>query len=176
MKLLSDKVTAGKLPVRLVEVILGVVFAYASYHKIADPVDFAHMVYMYKMTPGSLINLIAIYLPWIELVTGIVLIFGIPGRRGAALLTGLMLLVFMGAIGFNLARGHPVDCGCFEGSGTHTKTREQLFGEMWWVLIRDAGMLLMVGFAFFWHPRSGRLPEEPGEGKAPLEPAGAPAA
>jgi len=165
----------GKLTVRLDEAILGMVFIYASYHKIADPVDFAHMVYLYKMTPGPFINLIAIYLPWIELVTGAVLILGIPGRRGAAVLTGLMLLVFMGAIGFNLARGHPVDCGCFEGTGAHLKTHAELFSEMKWVLVRDAGMLLMVGFAFFLRLRSARLPET-GGGGPPLSAAGAPAA
>ena len=160
------------LPVRL-EVILGVVFIYASIHKISDPPDFAHMVYLYKMTPGFLINLVAIYLPWIELVTGAVLILGMPGRRGAALLTGLMLLVFMGAIGFNLARGHPVDCGCFEGGG-HTKTHEQLFSEMRWVMVRDAVMLVMVGCLLLFRPRSSG-PAAAGE-PAPLKPAGAPAA
>ena len=168
------KTTYGKLAVRIVEAILGVLFIYASYHKIADPVDFAHMVYMYKMTPGPLINLIAIYLPWIELVTGLTLILGIPGRRGAAVLTGLMLLVFMGAIGFNLVRGHPVDCGCFEGTGAHLKTHAELFSEMRWVLVRDLGMLLMVGFALLFRLRSARLPAA-GEGGPPLSAAGAPA-
>ncbi len=131
------------LAVRL-EVILGAIFIYASLHKIADPPDFAHQICNYKLVLGELVNLAAIYLPWIELVTGAALIAGCWGRRGAAALVGAMLIVFIIAISYNLARGHPVDCGCFEGSGGLTKTREQRFDEMRWTIIRDVGMLLMV--------------------------------
>jgi len=124
------------------EVILGCVFIFASIHKIVDPPDFAHMIYNYKMTPGFLINLIAIYLPWIEIVAGVALVLGLAGRRGAAAIVGALLLVFIAAIGFNLIRGNPIDCGCFEGSTD--KTSQELFLEMWWVLIRDVLMVLAV--------------------------------
>ncbi len=136
------------LAVRL-EVILGVIFIYASLHKIADPPDFAHQICNYKFVPGALVNLTAIYLPWIELVAGAALIVGCFGRRGAAALVGAMLVVFIIAISINLARGHPVDCGCFEGSKGLPKTREQRFDEMWWTIIRDAGMLLMVAQSLY---------------------------
>lgn len=126
------------------EIILGAVFVYASLHKITDPPDFAKMIYHYKITPGELINLIAIYLPWVEIAAGGALILGLAGRRGAAALVGAMLLVFICAIGFNLYRGHPVACGCFEGSAGSPKTPQAMFSEMWWTLARDAGMLLMV--------------------------------
>ncbi len=130
------------LAIRL-QVVIGVVFVYAAFHKIADPPDFAHMVYNYKMTPGSLINLVAIYLPWVEMAAGAALILGLFGKRGGAALVGLMLLVFIGAISFNLMRGNLIDCGCFEGSGV-TKTSSELCTEMYWVLARDILMLLGV--------------------------------
>ncbi len=124
------------------EIILGCIFIYASFHKIADPPDFAHMIYNYKLTPCFLINLLGIYLPWVELVAGTALVLGLAGRRGGAALVGTLLLVFIVAIAINLARGNAIDCGCFEGSTD--KTTEELFREMWWVLIRDVAMVLMI--------------------------------
>ena len=165
-KLLGNKwLTVG------LELCLGVVFIYASFHKIADLPDFAHMIYNYKLTPAALINLLAIYLPWIELVAGVVLILGvlrIPGGRGAAALVGAMLLVFIGAIGINLARDNAIDCGCFEGSGTHDKTHAELFAEMWWVMAQDVGMLVMVALVLFNRPSAKSRPGEEKTG-APRE-------
>ena len=50
--------------------ILGVIFIYASYHKILAPADFAKIVYGYALFPAALINLIAIIVPFMELVAG----------------------------------------------------------------------------------------------------------
>ena len=127
---------AGRL-----EVILGLLFVIASMHKIADPPEFAKIVYNYRMFPWP--NLIGVYMPWVELLAGLALIVGLFGRKGGAALIGLLLLVFMAGIGFNLARGNIVDCGCFAGSSD--KTRGQLLLEMWWVLARD--LLMIIGVA-----------------------------
>jgi uncharacterized membrane protein YphA (DoxX/SURF4 family) len=148
------------------EVILGCVFILASIHKIMDPPDFAQMLYNYKMTPGFLINLIAIYLPWMEMVAGVALVLGLAGRRGAAAIVGVLLLVFSAAIVFNLARGNPIDCGCFEGSTD--KTSRELYLEMWWVLIRDILMILMVIQIFMAGVLKSSTPP-PGEATAPAE-------
>jgi uncharacterized membrane protein YphA (DoxX/SURF4 family) len=91
---------------------LGGLFVYASIHKLRDPVEFARIVYGYKLLPAGLINIIAIALPGVELVAGVFLITGILAR-GAALTVTASLAIFIGAIGFNLARGLEFDCGCF---------------------------------------------------------------
>lgn len=54
-----------------------------------------------------------------------------------------MLVMFMAAVAINLARGNAIDCGCFDVSAVG-KSYEQRITEMWWVLARDTGMLLMV--------------------------------
>jgi uncharacterized membrane protein YphA (DoxX/SURF4 family) len=125
-------------------VVLGATFVAASYHKIVDPPDFAHMIYNYKLTPGALINLLAIYLPWVELVAGVALVLGLPGRRGAAALVAAMLVVFILAIGINLARGNAIDCGCFAGSTGPPKTRQERLDQMWLDIWRDVGLLVLV--------------------------------
>lgn len=62
--------------------------------------------------PGFTINIIAIILPFVELISALALILGIYPRSGAILIN-LMLFVFIVAISFNLIRGHEFDCGCF---------------------------------------------------------------
>lgn len=95
--------------------VLGFTFIYASLHKIADPAAFAKIVYGYGLFPDQLINLIAITLPFVELMTGLALIFGL-WRRSAALIIVGMIVVFVLIISINLARGHEFDCGCFSES------------------------------------------------------------
>jgi len=125
-----------------VQIALGAIFVAAALPKIADPPAFAHMIYNYRMLPGAAVNALALLLPWIELLAGLALIFGV-WRREAVLVAGLLLLVFVAAIGFNLARSHAVDCGCFEVR-TLPKTRPELLSDMRWALVRDVGMLLLV--------------------------------
>lgn len=102
--------------------ILGLTFIYASLHKILSPADFAKIVYGYNLFPMVLINLIAIILPFMELITGLALIFGIYPRPAAIIINGL-LLAYIVALSINLIRGHEFHCGCFSaGEGGHTET------------------------------------------------------
>ena len=125
-----------------VQIALGAVFVAAALPKIADPPAFAHMIYNYRLMPGALVNGLALVMPWIELVAGILLILGV-WRREAALVAALLLVVFLGAIGWNLARGHAIDCGCFDVRSAG-KTPDQQLSDMKWVLLRDVLLLLLA--------------------------------
>lgn len=125
-----------------VQLALGAVFIAAALPKIADPPAFAHAIYNYRILPGQLINAMALVLPWVELFAGLALILDF-WKREAAVLTGLLLLIFVAAIGLNLSRGHAIDCGCFDVHAAEKSTAE-LLSDMRWVLIRDLGILLMV--------------------------------
>jgi hypothetical protein len=138
---LGEWLTHPWLTVR-VQIALGAIFVVAALPKILDPPSFAHMIYNYRLVPGAAINALALVMPWVELLAGLALILGVWPREAAAL-AGVLLLVFIAAIGFNLVRGHAVDCGCFDVHSAG-KSREELLNEMRWVLIRDAAMLLMV--------------------------------
>ncbi|MBW2655193.1 MAG: DoxX family membrane protein, partial [Deltaproteobacteria bacterium] len=104
----------------LIKLILGITFIYAAYHKIADPARFAKILYGYAIFPGFSINLLAISIPFIELIAGICLILNVLSRS-ALLLVNTLLLGFILMIGFNLLRGHQFDCGCFSFS-SHPQT------------------------------------------------------
>ena len=92
--------------------ILGITFIYASYHKIFAPAEFAKIVYGYGLFPHGAINLIAIFLPFLELVTGLALILGIYTRSAVVIIIG-MLAAFIVVLSINLLRGHEFNCGCF---------------------------------------------------------------
>ena len=92
--------------------ILGLTFIYASFHKIISPADFAKIVYGYDLFPEIFINLIAIIIPFLELIAGLALIIGVCPRSAAIVINGL-LLAFIAVLAINLIRGHEFDCGCF---------------------------------------------------------------
>jgi uncharacterized membrane protein YphA (DoxX/SURF4 family) len=125
-----------------VQLALGAFFVIAAIPKIADPPGFAHMIYNYRIVPASLVNLMALTMPWLELLTGLALIIGV-WKRAALALIGAMLVVFIIAIGINLARGNAIDCGCFSVADAN-KSVEQRIRDMWLDVWRDIGMLLMV--------------------------------
>ena len=92
--------------------ILGLTFIYASFYKIISPEDFARIVYGYDLFPEIFINLIAIVLPFLELIAGAALIIGFY-PRSAAIVINALLLAFIIVLTVNLIRGHEFDCGCF---------------------------------------------------------------
>lgn len=126
-----------------VQIALGAVFVASAIPKLVDPPAFAHMIYNYRLLPGTLVNALALVMPWIELLVGVLLVLG-AWRREAALVAALLLVVFLGAIGWNLLRGHAIDCGCFDVRSAG-KTPEQLLADMKWVMLRDVGLLLLAG-------------------------------
>ena len=95
-----------------VRLILGVIFIYASYDKILHPKAFAEVVYHYQILPDKLINLTAIFLPWIEIMIGVFLIVGF-WMPGTVIWCNILLVIYIGALGYNLARGLDINCGCF---------------------------------------------------------------
>lgn len=125
-----------------VQIALGLFFVVAALPKVVDPPSFAHMIYNYRLVPGGFVNIFALVMPWLELLAGLALILGIWTRASAALV-GALLLVFIAAISFNLARQNAIDCGCFDVSAANRTPAERL-ADMRLVVLRDVGMLVMV--------------------------------
>lgn len=134
-----------------VQIALGVIFVVAAWPKIADPPSFAHMIYNYKIVPSGLINVSALIMPWVEMITGLCLILGLWTRPARWIVTA-MLVVFIIAISINLFRGNAIDCGCFDTSAAN-KTYDERIRDMWIVILRDTGMLLMCA-QLWWAERS----------------------
>ncbi|MBN1213727.1 MAG: DoxX family membrane protein [candidate division Zixibacteria bacterium] len=120
---------------------IGVVLIYASFYKVIDPGSFARSIWFYHMVPGDLINLMALILPWLELLCGLALIFGVC-YRGAVVWANVMTIIFIIALYSTIYRGLSVDCGCFKASGAAAY-------KAWKSLAFDLVMLIFTVQMFF---------------------------
>jgi len=118
MKGLIDKLAHPSL-VRVAGIGIGLVFVVAALAKIGDTAAFAAQVHNYRLTPIVLENLVAMILPWVELVAGTALILGLRSRAAAWICAALMIVFTIG-IGQAAARGLDFECGCFGKAGAST--------------------------------------------------------
>lgn len=128
----------------LTRVVLGVVFVYASGHKLLRPEEFARAILNYRVLPPEFVNLPAIILPWLELVCGLFLLLGLCTAGSSVLVAG-MLTLFLGALGSALVRGIDISCGCFSS--------QEITPLTWVTLIRDA-VLLALALQLVYTPQS----------------------
>jgi uncharacterized membrane protein YphA (DoxX/SURF4 family) len=122
------------LPLRLY---LGGVFLLACWHKILDPASFALDVATYQLLPLELVNIMSIFLPWLELVAGIMLIVGFRTRAAALLIAGMMAM-FTVAIAIALSKDLAMSCGCFASQGLEEDPISGL------TILRDLSWLFMA--------------------------------
>ena len=101
------------LPI-IFRIILGIVFIYASYHKILDPAVFSKNIHNFHTTDNLIWveNLVALILPWLELIVGVFLIFGVFLEGSTSITIGLYIF-FIIILSQAVFRGIDVHCGCF---------------------------------------------------------------
>jgi len=130
-------------PASLLRVVLAGLFIYAGAGKAWDPAAFASGIANYRITPWIITAGIAIYLPWLEILAGVGLLFP-RFRSGALLIVSALLTVFCGALLSAWMRGLDIHCGCFGAGGTGIAP----------ALIRN--LVLLAACAFVWsRSRSG---------------------
>lgn len=122
---------------------IGAIFAFAAFPKIAHPAAFAEAVYRYHLLPDALINPFAVYLPWTEIVLAIALLLGTRFRKGALLLTIILLLVFIAAMGINMHRGVNIACGCFSVASSAESMS-------WLNIARNLGLIALAVTVWRW--------------------------
>jgi uncharacterized membrane protein YphA (DoxX/SURF4 family) len=106
------KLLSSKYILIISRVILASVFIIAGIEKISDLTLFSVKINNYKVFPLWTISFIVVTLPWIELINGILLLYGIKKREISALF-GLLLFSFIILIFITILRGIDIDCGCF---------------------------------------------------------------
>src|SRR5437870_11623090 len=81
---------------RIVDLIVGGIFVYAGVIKVLDPVQFANDIDNYKSLPWFASVQLAFYLPSLEILCGLALVFRFLYRVGLSILTTLIAF-FLGA-------------------------------------------------------------------------------
>ncbi len=125
--------------VLIVRLGLGCMFLWSSLPKIRQPYDFLSSVYNYEIAGPSLGMLVAITLPWVELLVGVCLVGGI--FVGGALLVSIgMAAMFTFTLAFALYHGLEISCGCFSTSNIENISYA--------TLIRACVILLLSALAY----------------------------
>jgi uncharacterized membrane protein YphA (DoxX/SURF4 family) len=99
----------------VLRVCLGAAFLYIGGEKLFRMDGFIRDVANYKIVGPPWDAPIAYAVAWLEVAAGLVLMLGVL-TRGALLVLGGLLVVFMAGIGQAWARGLSIACGCFGAS------------------------------------------------------------
>lgn len=109
------------------------IFLAAGYFKLREPwLQFAVSLSSFKILPDEWLELVAKTLPWAEVVLGVAILSGIL-LRWTALISTLILTVFLSVLTRSYLMGIHADCGCF-GSGEPLGPK---------TLARDSTMLIL---------------------------------
>jgi putative oxidoreductase len=119
---------------RIIAALIGIVFLVAGILKALNPAAFAVDILNYRLLPWTWDVVVALYLPWLEILCGAALLFRVA-YRGALLIAAALFATFVIAYGSTRPRGLDVACGCF-GHGVHR--------GYWPLLITDSLMLAIV--------------------------------
>ncbi len=138
---MSGELSSGPKWVGMIRVlvcfVLAGLFLYAGVVKLVQPGIFLGDIESYRMTSYPLAWLVAFYLPPLEILCGLGLLWPKTRPASAAVLIVLML-VFVAAIASAWMRGLDIACGCF-GAGEEK-------ANYLWLILRD---LLIIGGLVF---------------------------
>ena len=144
---------------------LAAMFLYACHDKILAPAAFAKIVYQWQVGGPVFSNLVAVILPWVEAIVGVLLLTGAWAREAGIVVAGLLLSFNLAALSV-LARGIDVEnCGCTSVKAA-PGPRSPFHGVGLFLLTRNT-VLLAAALAVALAPRREGQPRAP-------EPTGSP--
>ena len=133
----------------VLRLLLGAVFVWAGTVKILDSHDFLVSLYSYEIElPETFLRLVAVILPWIEVICGLIVILGIWQDAGLDLIS-LLLVIFILATGQAWLRGLEISCGCF-GSRVEETT---FLGSVGFAFLRNLALLFFAVYLRHVMPR-----------------------
>jgi uncharacterized membrane protein YphA (DoxX/SURF4 family) len=122
-------------------IFIGLLFIVSSLDKIVDPSAFSRSVANYGLFPFWMPAIIATILPWVELLCGFAVLFGVF-LRGSSLLLSAMLAVFTLAVISALLRGLDISCGCF--------TQDPAAGNVGWMkVVQNTSLFALTLFIYY---------------------------
>ena len=128
--------TWQKWLIRFLRIGFGVMLIVASMDKIQHPSEFAEVVENYRVLGEGLSRWVAVWLPYLEIITGLLLILGV-WLDVTILLNGLLMCTFFIWVSQAYIRGLDIQCGCFFVEGEATIGVSKILENT-----------LFVGFAF----------------------------
>jgi uncharacterized membrane protein YphA (DoxX/SURF4 family) len=121
----------------VMRVLLAVMWFWYSVGKLGSPESNAQSVRDFRILPESLVTPFGYAQPYFELALGLLLILGL-GTRLVAIMSALLLLVYIGGIISLGARGIAITCGCGGSGGAvapgHTRYTLDVLRDLLYIL------------------------------------------
>jgi uncharacterized membrane protein YphA (DoxX/SURF4 family) len=129
--------------------VLTAVWLSAGIIKFSDAAGTVRATRAFKLLPESLVPAFGHLLPVLELVIGACLLLGLL-TRGFAVVSAILMAVFIFGIASAWARGLEIQCGCFGGGGNIKESATPGYVRD---ILRDLGLLL-ASLWLAWRPRT----------------------
>lgn len=129
-----NKLINNKILNLVVRLFLGGMFITVAVTKIPNPEKFANEIGNYNILPDLFLNLSALILPWVELSTGFLLIFGHKIKESSAIIT-VLLFTFTIAILSAMFRGLDINCGCYSEISQKKVGWEKIFENIGLIIL-----------------------------------------
>jgi len=112
----------------------GFLLVYASLDKILHPSDFAQMTENYRVIGKDLSNWVAVFIPYLEIVVGLLLLAGI-WLDAASMINMILMFVFFVLVLQAYFRGLDISCGCYSVEEGHVIGPVKLLTNFIYVLL-----------------------------------------
>ena len=106
-----NKETILNYAIAITRIYLALVFILSGLDKINDLTTFSQSIENYKILPIFIVNIVAIFIPWLELVAGGFLLLGICIKENSTIILTLIVVFTLGIISA-IMRNLDIDCGC----------------------------------------------------------------
>jgi uncharacterized membrane protein YphA (DoxX/SURF4 family) len=126
---------------------LAAVWIVAGLLKAGDLAASGRAVNAYQLMPYEAARVVGAVQPFLEIALGLLLLAGLAVRL-SAVLSAVLLTVFIAGIVSAWARGLRIDCGCFSAGGELGAGQSPQYASE---IARDAGFLALAGI-LLWRP------------------------
>lgn len=124
----------------IARLVLGGIWLYAGGAKATDLSASVRAVRAYRILPDGVATAVGAGLPWLEIALGVLLVAGVAVRIGA-IVSSVLLVVFLIGIGSATARGLRIDCGCFGSGGQLAEGSATAYTSE---IVRDSALFLLA--------------------------------
>jgi uncharacterized membrane protein YphA (DoxX/SURF4 family) len=128
---------------------LAAVWLIAGGLKVGDLAASARAVNAYQVMSYDTAKVVGAVQPFLEIALGLLLLIGLSTRL-TAVISALLMVVFIAGIASAWARGLRIDCGCFSSGGELGSGESTAYGID---ILRDLAFLTLSGF-LVWRPRT----------------------